>query len=41
MIVRVCDRFVEWGYKRIQFYLGVALGVDTAAVEIINLRLKR
>lgn len=35
MIVRACDRSVEWGYKRIQFYSGMALGVDTGAVEII------
>lgn len=43
MIVRACVReatpqeyrSVEWGYKRIQFYSGMALGVDTAAVEII------
>ncbi|MBD2597439.1 DUF1273 family protein [Nostoc spongiaeforme FACHB-130] len=35
MIVRACDRALEWGYKRIQFYSGMALGVDTAAVEII------
>jgi uncharacterized phage-like protein YoqJ len=35
MIVRACDRSVEWGYKRIQFYSGMALGVDSAAVEIV------
>ncbi|WP_139253593.1 DUF1273 domain-containing protein [Hydrococcus rivularis] len=35
MIVRTCDRALEWGYKRIQFYSGMALGVDTAAAEIV------
>ena len=35
MIVRACNRAFEWGYKRIQFYSGMALGVDTAATEIV------
>ncbi|WP_017314073.1 A1S_2505 family phage non-structural protein [Mastigocladopsis repens] len=35
LVNRICERAVEWKYQRVEFYSGMALGVDTAVAEIV------